>query len=264
MEREHAFVPEARRLALAALIQGFGGADTIAFSAQFAFRGGRAGALLAGARLGLRQFLAPTGEAGFPDGDAGATSAFRATLAAVGFARVGIAFTRPLVLLHSATGTRRRRNRFPQTSASLFFRFHTGSDLVGRLSDMVSVLPAIVAAWVDYARPARIATPRPQRLRVAMRAGEACGRGGGFDKTTEDRIVRTMSDTPDDAAWREQCRHQLERDVATRIKYGFCHVHKPVLDDVPVRTFTTMEEYRRWCDRELPAYLGYRLAPRER
>jgi hypothetical protein len=40
------------------LVHGFGGADTIAFSAEFAFRGGGAGALLAGTRLGLRQFLA--------------------------------------------------------------------------------------------------------------------------------------------------------------------------------------------------------------
>ena len=61
-------------------------------------------------------------------------------------------------------------------------------------------------------------------------------------------------------AWREQCRAQLERDVMTRIKYGFCHVHKPVLDDAPVRAFKTMAEYRDWCERHLPAYLGYRRA----
>jgi hypothetical protein len=33
------------------LIQGFGGADAIAFAAEFAFWGGGAGALLAGTRL---------------------------------------------------------------------------------------------------------------------------------------------------------------------------------------------------------------------
>jgi len=64
----------------------------------------------------------------------------------------------------------------------------------------------------------------------------------------------------EDEAWREQCRRQLSRHVLTRIKYGFCHVHKPVLDDAPVRVFTTMAEYRRWCDHHLPAYLGYRSA----
>ena len=61
----------------------------------------------------------------------------------------------------------------------------------------------------------------------------------------------------EDEAWRDQCRDQLGRDVVTRIKYGFCHVYKPVLDDVPFRAFATMAEYRAWCERSLPAYLGY-------
>ena len=73
-----------------------------------------------------------------------------------------------------------------------------------------------------------------------------------------------MDDAEEDKAWREQCRAQLERDVMTRIKYGFCHVHKPVLDDAPVRAFASMREYRNWCERELPAYLGYRRAARDR
>ena len=67
-----------------------------------------------------------------------------------------------------------------------------------------------------------------------------------------------------DALWRDQCRRQLERDVMTRIRYGFCHVHKPVLDDAPVRAFATMAEYRDWCERNLPAYLGYRRAATRR
>jgi hypothetical protein len=65
----------------------------------------------------------------------------------------------------------------------------------------------------------------------------------------------------EEEAWREQCRRGLERDVVTRIKYGFCHVHKPVLDDAPFRAFRTMAEYRDSCERSLPAYLGYRPAP---
>ena len=62
----------------------------------------------------------------------------------------------------------------------------------------------------------------------------------------------------DDEDWRDQCRLGLERDVMTRIKYGFVHVHKPVLDDVGCRAFETMAEYRPWCEENLPAYLGYR------
>jgi hypothetical protein len=44
---------------------------------------------------------------------------------------VGVAFAGPLVLLHSAAGTRRRRNRFPQTTALLFLRFQWGLELSG-------------------------------------------------------------------------------------------------------------------------------------
>ena len=61
-------------------------------------------------------------------------------------------------------------------------------------------------------------------------------------------------------AWREQCRRGLDRDVMKRIKYGFCHVYKPVLDDAPFRAFDTMEDYRDWCEQNLPAYLGYHRA----
>jgi hypothetical protein len=63
----------------------------------------------------------------------------------------------------------------------------------------------------------------------------------------------------EEEAWREQCRRGLERDVLTRIKYGFCHVYKPILDDVGIRAFSSMSQYRDWCA-ALPAYLGYRPA----
>jgi hypothetical protein len=67
-------------------------------------------------------------------------------------------------------------------------------------------------------------------------------------------------DAVEEQAWREQCRRGVEQDVVTRIKYGFCHVHKPILDDEPYRAFRTFAEYRAWCEKELPAYLGYRAA----
>jgi hypothetical protein len=67
-------------------------------------------------------------------------------------------------------------------------------------------------------------------------------------------------DSAEQQAWREQCQRSLDRDVLTRIRYGFCHVHKPVLDDEPYRAFATLAEYRAWCEAELPAYLGYRSA----
>lgn len=61
-----------------------------------------------------------------------------------------------------------------------------------------------------------------------------------------------------DSLWAEQCRDQLGRPPESWITNGFCHVDKPGLDDLPFRTFATLTDYRRWCDAELPEYLGFR------
>ncbi len=62
--------------------------------------------------------------------------------------------------------------------------------------------------------------------------------------------------------FREQCRRQLQRKLEDRIRYGFCLVYKPVLDDAPHRAFESMAEYRAWCDANLPTYLGFKQAPK--
>jgi len=61
-------------------------------------------------------------------------------------------------------------------------------------------------------------------------------------------------------AFRAQCRRQMDRPLALRIKYGFNRVHKPVLDDAPWRSFNSTAEYRAWCEANLPEYLGYQRA----
>ena len=70
-------------------------------------------------------------------------------------------------------------------------------------------------------------------------------------------------DAAEAVAFREQCRRQIARPLATRMKYGFCRVHRPVLDTPGVRTFESTKEYREWCAAHLPAYLGFQLAPAE-
>jgi len=57
--------------------------------------------------------------------------------------------------------------------------------------------------------------------------------------------------------FREQCERSLKRTVEERMRYGFCYVYKPVLDDAPWRSFDTMADYRKWCRENLPEYLGY-------
>lgn len=57
--------------------------------------------------------------------------------------------------------------------------------------------------------------------------------------------------------FREQCERNLRRSVEERMRYGFCYVYKPVLDDAPWRSFESTAAYRKWCRDNLPDYLGY-------
>jgi len=41
------------------------------------------------------------------------------------------------------------------------------------------------------------------------------------------------------------------------LKYAFIRTYKPVLDDATYRSFETTAEYRRWCEENLPDWLGY-------
>jgi len=47
------------------------------------------------------------------------------------------------------------------------------------------------------------------------------------------------------------------RPLEQRLRYAFIKTYKPVLDDASYRSFQTMEEYRRWCEENLPKWLGY-------
>lgn len=60
-----------------------------------------------------------------------------------------------------------------------------------------------------------------------------------------------------DSEWVRDFEASLARPLELRLRYGFVSTHKPVMDDAPYRVFDTMEEYRAWCRRELPAFLGY-------
>ena len=65
-----------------------------------------------------------------------------------------------------------------------------------------------------------------------------------------------LSDIPQE--WLEEFEAASRRSLEQRLKYGFVYTYKPVLDDAEYRSFDTMEEYRQWCERELPDWLGYR------
>lgn len=69
--------------------------------------------------------------------------------------------------------------------------------------------------------------------------------------------------SPDDpsplelAEWRSDFEAASRRDLETRFRYSFIHTYKPVLDDASFRAFETMADYRAWCEKNLPAWLGY-------
>ena len=60
-----------------------------------------------------------------------------------------------------------------------------------------------------------------------------------------------------DPNWLEEFDAAARRPLAQRWRYAFIRTYKPVLDDAPYRSFETMEDYRRWCEDNLPSWLGY-------
>ncbi|MFN0012266.1 MAG: hypothetical protein ACKVS8_11555 [Phycisphaerales bacterium] len=48
-----------------------------------------------------------------------------------------------------------------------------------------------------------------------------------------------------------------KRTLEQRFKYAFIKTYKPVLDDAKYRSFESMAEYRDWCEKNLPEWLGY-------
>jgi hypothetical protein len=59
------------------------------------------------------------------------------------------------------------------------------------------------------------------------------------------------------AEWLADFDAAAARPLETRFRYAFLRTYKPVLDDASYRAFDTMAEYRRWCQENLPDWLGY-------
>ncbi len=66
---------------------------------------------------------------------------------------------------------------------------------------------------------------------------------------------------PENAEWIRDFEAAARRSLEDRLRYAFVKTYKPVLDDAPGRSFDTMAEYRAWCERALPRWLGYGRAP---
>jgi hypothetical protein len=57
--------------------------------------------------------------------------------------------------------------------------------------------------------------------------------------------------------WEADFEAAARRPLSQRLKYAFIKTYKPVLDDAEYRSFESTEEYRQWCEDNLPSWLGY-------
>ena len=73
-----------------------------------------------------------------------------------------------------------------------------------------------------------------------------------------DRLGAAVSEpSPIPPDWLAEFEAAARRPLEVRMRYAFIKTYKPVLDDAPFRAFDTMAEYRRWCEENLPDWLGY-------
>lgn len=57
--------------------------------------------------------------------------------------------------------------------------------------------------------------------------------------------------------WLEEFEAAARRKLEERFRYSFIKTYKPVMDDESFRAFDTTADYRRWCEENLPSWLGY-------
>lgn len=57
--------------------------------------------------------------------------------------------------------------------------------------------------------------------------------------------------------WLEEFEAAARRPLRQRFRYAFIKTYKPVMDDATFRAFDTTADYRRWCEENLPSWLGY-------
>jgi len=67
--------------------------------------------------------------------------------------------------------------------------------------------------------------------------------------------TQSKSHIPPD--WLAEFEAASRRTLEQRWKYAFIKTYKPVMDDATFRAFDTMEDYRQWCEANLPRFLGY-------
>lgn len=66
-----------------------------------------------------------------------------------------------------------------------------------------------------------------------------------------------LSDPAELQSWIREFEAAARRPLSVRWRYALIRTYKPVLDDAAYRSFDTTEDYRTWCEENLPEWLGY-------
>ena len=67
----------------------------------------------------------------------------------------------------------------------------------------------------------------------------------------------SSKESAEEREWWMEFEAQRRRPLATRFRYAFIKTYKPVMDDADYRSFDSTAEYRDWCEKNLPDWLGY-------
>jgi hypothetical protein len=76
-----------------------------------------------------------------------------------------------------------------------------------------------------------------------------------MDVTQEQREQHSSAEIPRE--WLDEFEAAARRPLEQRFRYAFIKTYKPVMDDARFRAFDTTADYRRWCEENLPSWLGY-------
>ena len=71
----------------------------------------------------------------------------------------------------------------------------------------------------------------------------------------ESKLDPALAEIPRE--WLEEFEAAARRPLEQRLRYAFIKTYKPVMDDAPYRVWDTTADYRRWCEENLPSWLGY-------
>ena len=69
--------------------------------------------------------------------------------------------------------------------------------------------------------------------------------------------VASKGDPATPSEWFEEFEAASKRPLEIRMRYAFIRTYKPVMDDAMFRAFDTTADYRKWCEENLPDWLGY-------